>query len=353
MTSRIREVYSQSNRQGLDALLLSSPSNISYLSGLLSRDSYFLLSKKENFYITDSRYVQETKENLKIKATIIKIKSSSFKTVCSLCRRLGFRRVGFEGGYCTFFEYRKMKEGSAGYFELFPTYNLVEGLRQIKSTQEIHKIKKAVEIAVSTMRFIKDFIAVGRKEIEVAGEAERFIRYNGGCASAFGIIVASGAHSGFPHHLTSQRKIRKNEPVLVDLGVEYQGYKSDLTRVFFLGRITSDFRKIYDIVLKAQDRAIKRVKPAINIKIVDAAARQYITEKGYGGFFGHSLGHGVGLDVHESPRISPVEDNKLKRGMVFTIEPGIYLPGRFGVRIEDMVLVTSGKAEVLSECLEK
>src|SRR3989338_8488230 len=214
--------------------------------------------------------------------------------------------------------------------DLIPAYGPVEELRQIKTAEELEKIKKAIQITIKAFKFIKDFISPGKKEIEVAGELERFIRYSGARSSAFDIIVASGPNSSFPHHLTSQRKLKNNEHVLVDLGVEYLGYKSDLTRVFFLGKISSTVSKIYDTVRKAQDKAIKNIKPAVQINKIDTAARQYITQKGYGGFFGHNLGHGIGLEVHEEPRISGREDNRLKAGMVFTIEPAIYLPNKFG-----------------------
>jgi Xaa-Pro aminopeptidase len=153
--------------------------------------------------------------------------------------------------------------------------------------------------------------------------------------------------------MTSQRKLKNNEPVLVDLGVDYMGYKSDLTRVFFLGKISPAVKKIYDIVRKAQDKAIKNIKPAVQMYKIDTAARQYITQKGCGGFFGHNLGHGIGLEVHEGPRISPKVKGILKQDMVFTVEPAIYLPGKFGIRLEDIVLVTKKGCNVLSGSLSK
>jgi Xaa-Pro aminopeptidase len=203
------------------------------------------------------------------------------------------------------------------------------------------------------LEFIKDFISVGRTEIEIAAELERFIRYNGASRSAFDIIVASGQNSSFPHHLTSQKKIKNNEPVLIDIGVDYLGYKSDLTRVFFLGKINSCLKRIYDIVVEAQNRAIKKIKPGVNISSIDAAARQYIAHQGFGSYFGHNLGHGVGIEVHEKPYISDKENGVLVPGMVLTVEPAIYLPNRFGIRVEDEILVTQKRCEVLSGALNK
>jgi Xaa-Pro aminopeptidase len=237
--------------------------------------------------------------------------------------------------------------------KLVPTHGLVEEPRQIKAAEELKKIKKATQITIKALKFIKNIILPGKKEIEIAAELEHFIRYNGGGGSAFDIIVASGPNSSFPHHITSQRRIKNNELVLVDLGVEYQGYKSDLTRVFFLGKINLLIRRIYDIVRSAKDKAIKEIRPGVPIRKIDASARQYITKMGYGSFFSHSLGHGIGLEVHEAPSISAKEKSQLKAGMVFTVEPAIYLPNKFGIRLEDMVLVTEEGGKIISGAFNK
>ena len=353
MNLRIRNIYAKLTKKNLDGLIVSSQPNISYLTEFTSRDSYLLVAKKINVYFTDSRYIEEAKVSLKEVARIKKINGSVFKIIADTCKNLRLKRVGFEERNLAFGEYKMIKENLGNAIDLVPTYGLVEDSRQIKGKEELEKIKKATRIAIKALEFIKDFMSPGRKEIEIAAELERFIRYNGASDSAFNIIVASGPNSSFPHHITSQRKIKNNEPVLVDIGVDYLGYKSDLTRVFFLGRISPILRTSYGIVREAQDRAIKKIKPAVNINEIDTAARQYITQKKYGGFFGHSLGHGIGLEVHEEPRISKKENNNLRQGMVFTIEPAIYLPGKFGIRIEDMVLVTPKGAELLSGALNK
>jgi len=191
------------------------------------------------------------------------------------------------------------------------------------------------------------------KEVEIVAELERFMRYAGARAEAFDLIVASGPNSSQPHHLSGNRKLRNNEPVLIDLGVEYEGYKSDLTRVFFLGKINILARKAYKAVLEAQDLAIKMVKPGVKLAEIDKVARDYLAKNGYAGRFGHNLGHGFGLEVHEEPRIGPHSQGLTEPGMVFTVEPGVYLPGKFGIRIEDMVLVTGKGCEVLSGSLHK
>lgn len=353
MNQEIKNIYTRLERENLDGLILSSPANISYLTKFTSRDSYLIVSKKENIYITDSRYLEEAKKNIKKVATIKKFDGSVFKIIADTLHNLGLRHVGFEERYLAFGEYKKIKEKLNKTIDLIPTHSLVEDLRKIKSHLELEKIKKAIWITSLAFKFIEEFISAGRKEIEVAGETERFIRYNGASNSAFDIIVASGANSSFPHHITSQRRLENNESVLVDIGVDYLGYKSNLTRVFFLGKITSIFKRTYDIVLKAQERAIEAIRPGISIKRIDGAARQYISQKGFGHFFGHGLGHGIGLEVHEEPHISSKNNHRLTKGMVFTVEPAIYLPGRFGVRIEDVVLVTERGVEVLSANLDK
>ncbi|MDP3731536.1 MAG: Xaa-Pro peptidase family protein [Candidatus Omnitrophota bacterium] len=353
MNLRIQKIYAKLSKDNLNGLILSSPANISYLTNYTSRDSYFLISNKSNIYFTDSRYIEEAKENLKRLALVRNVNGSIFKILADACIDLGLKRIGFEERYLSFASHKKLKEKLNKRGDLVPTCGLVEGLRQIKTAEELEKIKKAIQITIKAFEFIKDFISPGKKETDVAGELERFIRYNGARTSAFGIVVASGPNSSFPHHLTSQRKIGKNEPVLVDMGVDYLGYKSDLTRVFFLGKINAAVKKIYTIVSQAQEKAIKEIKPAVHKNKIDTAARQYIIQKGYGGFFGHSLGHGIGLEVHEEPRISRKAEGILKPGMIFTVEPAIYLPDKFGIRLEDMVLVTEKGCKVLSGSLNK
>lgn len=353
MNLQLKHVYAQLEKKRLDGLIISSQPNISYLTKFSSRDAYLLLSPKANIYFTDSRYIEEAKIGLKGSAEIKKINGSFYKIIADACKNLGLKHVGFEERNLTYAEYKKIKENLNRDMALVPTYNLVEGLRQIKSNEEIEKIRKATRITIRAFEFIKNFILPGKKEIEVAAELERFIRYNGASKSSFEIIVASGPNSSYPHHITSQRKIKNNELVLIDIGVEYLGYKSDLTRIFFLGKMNILTREIYEVVLKAQSLAINKIKANVFIAGVDATARQYIADKGYGSFFGHNLGHGVGLEVHEAPSISAKENSKLKVGMVFTIEPAIYLPNKFGIRLEDMITVTPQGCEVLSGSLHK
>ena len=353
MNYRLKSIHSVLKQRGLDALLVSCSANISYLTQSLSRDSYLLVSPKSNIYFTDSRYTEEAKAFLKDNALLKECKGMVFKYIAQAILELGAKKVGIEERYLPFAEFTKIKEYAQERFVLIPTHSIVEDKRQVKDAQEIEKLQRATQITALALEDIKQFLVPGAREIEVVAELERFIRYQGARASAFDIIVASGPNSSQPHHLSGDRKLKDNEPVLIDLGVDYQGYKSDLTRVLFLGKIKVLISKVYDIVLKAQSLAIKRIRPGAEMAEIDRVAREYIASKGYAKYFTHNLGHGFGLEVHEDPRISGNEASAIKPGMTFTVEPGIYLPGKFGIRIEDMILVTNKGCEVLSGSIDK
>ncbi|MFH1355070.1 MAG: Xaa-Pro peptidase family protein [Candidatus Omnitrophota bacterium] len=353
MDLQIKRIRSKMIEENLDGFLVSSPANITYLTKYSSRDSYYLVSAKNNFYFTDSRYTDEAKNALKNSASIIKTNGSVFKIISDLSLKSRLQRIAFEERHLPFAEYQQIKKGLGRKAKLIPTHSLIEQLRCLKDPQEVTKIRKAIKITAKALDLAKKFISAGKKEIEVVAELERYIRYLGASNSAFDIIVASGPNSSFPHHISGNRKIQRGEPVLIDIGVEFSGYKSDLTRVFFLGRISSSVSKVYDIVSSAQREAIKRIRPQEKISKIDQAARQYISDKGYGGFFSHNLGHGIGLEIHEEPQISSKNNELLSPSMVFTIEPGIYLANKFGIRIEDVVLVTKNGCEVLSGAVHK
>ncbi|MCX5709308.1 MAG: Xaa-Pro peptidase family protein [Candidatus Omnitrophica bacterium] len=353
MFSRLQKICKKLEEENLDGLLLSSPANITYLTEYPSRDSYLLVSRKGNLYFTDSRYTQEAKTFLKGRAQVKDASGTTFKTIAQGLADLGLKRVGFESRYLPYAEYKRIHLDLNKRSLLIPTHSLVEELRQIKDAGEIKKIREAVKICIGALELMRNFIAPGKKEIEVVAEMERFIRYQGASNSSFDTIVATGAHAAYPHHISGQRKLSKAEPVLIDAGVEFKGYKSDLTRVYFLSKMDGLISKVYDIVRGAQLKAIEEIRPGTAISKIDRAARGYIAKKGYAPYFKHNLGHGLGLEIHELPNISPKSDIELEEGMVFTIEPGIYLPGKFGIRIEDMVLVTKKGCEVLSGALNK
>ncbi len=336
----------------LDALLLTSSANVSYLTGTQSRDSFLLETASRTYYLTDSRYTAEARKTLKASITVKQVKADHWKTVFGLCARLKVKRLGFEESALSYAGFRRLRQTLGKDIRLIPTSGLVERLRRIKTPPEIAKIRTATEIAVKAYRYIRPRLDPGKSEREIEGELQLFMRKEG-ATPAFDIIVASGPNGSYPHYLTGSRLLKRNEPVLIDMGASYFGYKSDLTRVFFLGKISSLAKKLYAIVLSAQERALRRLQQTRSAREADRAARAYITEKGYGRFFGHNLGHGVGRQVHEAPMLSPRSKDTLEPGMVLTVEPGIYLPGRCGIRIEDLVLITEKGIEVLSGSLHK
>ena len=349
--SRLNSFREKLKNSSLDGFLVSQEANVSYLSRFRAHDSYLLVSKSKVYFITDFRYLEEARKSLK-GIDVFQYKNL-FKDISALVRELKIKRLGFEARGLTYAEYAKIKDGLGEKTKFLDTFNIVESLRQIKSRDELKEIRAAVDITVSAFRFIKGYIRPGLTEPEIAGELERFIRQRGAEASSFKIIVSSGANSCFPHAGITKRRLGKNDMVLVDMGAEINGYKSDLTRVFFLGKITSIQRKVYQIVREAQAKAMEAIRPGVAINVVDDIARAHIAGFGYGSFFGHSLGHGIGLEVHEEPSISNKNKAIIKEGMVFTVEPGVYLPGKFGIRIEDMVVVTKKGFEVLSGVLDK
>lgn len=351
MPSRLSSLLEKLEALNIDGLLVSQEANVSYLCDFKISDSYLLVAQEERIFITDFRYRDQAKRNIK-GVNVFQYKNL-FRDIADLAKRLNIRRLGFEAKDLNFAEYCKIKEYLSPKIKLVDTFAVVESLREIKDERELKFIQDAIKISAKAFVFLKGFLKKGLGELEIAGEIERFIRYEGAQMSAFNIIVASGLNSSFPHASISDRRIQDKEPILVDMGVEVGGYKSDLTRVFFLDRIPLIQRKIYDVIKEAQHKAIEAVKPEIEIRKVDNSARAYIAKRGYGKYFGHSLGHGVGLEVHEEPSVSAKNRSMLKEGMVLTIEPGIYIPGKFGIRLEDMVLVTKKGVDILSGAIDK
>ncbi len=225
---------------------------------------------------------------------------------------------------------------------------IISELRTIKDYLEIDKIKKAIQKAEEAFYYILKYIKEGYTERSIAIEMEHYIKLKGSEDIAFDLLIQGGENSSMPHYKAGEKKIFKDMPILLDFGALYGYYNSDMTRTVYFGNFASDFKEVYDIVLNAQEKAIKAIRPGVKASEIDAVARNYITESGYGDFFGHGLGHGIGIEVHENPKINRQSDTILQKGMVFSVEPGIYLPKKFGVRIEDLVLVTESGCEVLS-----
>ena len=318
---------------------------MTYVSGFTGDDSALLVSARASVLITDSRYTEQAGRECP-ETRVLEHRRGLLKTAAGLVKRRRLRRVGFEDSLPQGW-YLQLR-AVLGARRLVAQTGLVERQRQVKDASEVARIRRAVAVAESWWQRRRSLFRPGRTEREVAADLVHAMGRLGAEGPAFPLIVAVGGRASLPHARAGRGRLSASRPVLIDWGADVAGYKSDLTRVLAPHRMTARFREVYGVVLAAQQAAIAAVRPGVTAGSVDAAARSIITRAGYGQQFGHSVGHGVGLDVHERPRVGKRDRTTLQPGMVFTIEPGIYLPGRIGVRIEDVVLVTRRDCEVLS-----
>ncbi len=334
---------------GLDGMVVSSTTNVGYLTGFTGDDSTLLLTPDRAILVSDGRYaLQVAEECPDLEPSIRPIGQPMPEALGGLARRLGLARLGFEGQATTVADFRDLAEAADG-VELVATKGRVESLRKIKDPTEVAAIREAIAMAERAFADLRAWLRPGVTEKAAADFLENALRRAGATAASFPPIVASGPRSALPHARPSQTAvIERDSPILIDWGASGRPYKSDLTRVVTAGKVTPDFARAYGIVLEAQRRAIAAVRPGVMARDVDAAARGVIEEAGHGADFLHSVGHGIGRDVHEAPTLRHVSEARLGPGMVVTVEPGIYLPGWGGIRIEDDVLVTESGCEVLS-----
>jgi Xaa-Pro aminopeptidase len=348
---RLQKLRPSIAERGLDALLISGLENLRYLSGFTGSSGWVFVSGQSAILATDFRYIEQAKgESPDFEIT--QIKQQIHNWLPGLVSDLGWHKLGFEANFISYDSYHKLSEAiktKRVNLELLPTNGIVEQLRSIKEPGELGFITKAIELSDAAFEQTRAIIRPGIMEKEAAWEIEKILRQEGSEGIPFEIIVASGPNSALPHARPTEKIICSGEPVLIDMGARINGYCSDFSRTLFLGEADKTFRDIYNIVLKAQATAIERIKSGMDASHADRLARNVVEQAGYGAAFGHGLGHGVGLAVHEFPALGPNSSDSLVDGMVFTIEPGIYLPGRGGVRIEDMVVLENGKAKVLSE----
>ena len=330
----------------LNGILFSSLENIRYLCGFTGSDGAFVLTPNGSYFLCDSRYWTQADQEVK-GCQIIHYKKK-LDGIASLLLDLKLKKIGFESPSLTFSLYHSLREKLAKQAELHPLEEETKNLRAIKDEQELFLTRNAIDLSSKAFLHILEMLKDGGVEEEVALEMEFFMKKDGAQALGFDIIIASGKRSALPHGRASEKKIEKGDFILIDFGSDFRGYHSDQTRTVVCGKPTSEQQKIYQIVKDAHDKAIEKVQPGIPICEVDSAARDHIRSQGYGDYFGHGTGHGIGLAVHEDPVVNSENRDLLKEGMVFTIEPGIYIPDWGGVRIEDMVRVTSQGAEVLT-----
>ncbi|GAX90897.1 M24 family metallopeptidase [Effusibacillus lacus] len=346
MKNRLTRLREQIANQPVDGMLILKPENRRYISGFTGSAGYLLVTSSDAVLITDFRYTEQAREQAP-HFRVVEHGSSAPEAIRSELTALGVKRLGFEKDYLTYSLYSIYKDKFEG-VELEPTEGIVEKLRAVKDDQEIEWIRQAARIADDAFSHILAYLKPGARERDIALELEYFMRRKGAKSSSFDIIVASGVRSSFPHGVASDKLLERGDFVKMDFGALYEGYCSDITRTVVLGEPSDKQREIYNIVLEAQMYALEHIKPGMSGKEADALARDIIKEKGYGEHFGHSLGHGLGLYIHEEPRLSTLSSDILQPGMVVTVEPGIYIPGMGGVRIEDDVAITETGLEILT-----
>ncbi|NLL73898.1 MAG: aminopeptidase P family protein [Clostridiales bacterium] len=323
----------------IDAVLISNGNNMRYVSGFAGETGYLYISDNHHAVITDFRYTYQAEAEAE-GYEIITIGSGGYEeAINDLLKKDKVKRLGFESEDMLFSKYEHLRDALAGY-ELVPIKDEITRLRRIKTPRELEYIKEAEAIGDKVFTEILSFIKPGMTELEIAARIEYLLKVNGGEGSSFPAIVASGVNSSMPHAVPGHKKIEVGDFITMDFGCVYNGYCSDMTRTIVVGKATEKQKEIYNIVLEAQMAALDAIKPGLKGKDIDKVARDIIYKAGYEGCFGHGLGHSVGLFIHESPRLSPAEEDILEVGMTETVEPGIYIRDFGGVRIEDLVVVT-------------
>ena len=345
---RLRKLISTLKKEGTLPYLISSLPNIDYLTGFKGTFAHLLLGADVGFFISDSRYREYAEKIVPPGIAYHPLKDSIATTIGLILKELGSDELFLEEHSTPLSVYHLLEREITG-VKISGGGDAVNDLRIVKEDDEIKILRKAAKITDRCMEHLTEFIRPGISEWDVSNEIELFYRTSGCRRTSFYAIVASGTGSSMPHYETSMTKIiRAGDPVLIDMGCHYLGYNSDLTRTVFVGSVDERIRHIYEVVREAQACAVDAIKPGVTAGRLDKIARDIIEKHGYGEYFGHGLGHGLGLDVHEMPSIRTGSSYRLKKNTVITIEPGIYIPGYGGVRIEDMVLVTDGGHEVLT-----
>jgi len=342
--NRVQTITAALRRKGVDGVLISNIRNIRYLSGFTGSSAFLLIGGKTRFFITDFRYKEQAgREVAGFEVSITGDDTQSF--IMDRAKEMGIRVLGFESTVSYAFYHSLLRKG----VRVKAVTGLVEDLREVKEPEELRTIGRAVARAEKAFREIRGVVRPGVSERQLAGSLEEALKKNGCRTLPFDIIVAAGKNSSLPHARPSNARIRPGDFVVIDWGGEADGYFSDITRTILVpGGNTAGKMEMFETVLKANREARQSVSAGVHARTVDKTARDVIKKAGYGDYFGHGTGHGVGLDVHELPRISRVGRETIRPGMVFTIEPGIYVPGVGGVRIEDMVVATESGCSVMT-----
>ncbi|MCI0768737.1 MAG: aminopeptidase P family protein [Chloroflexi bacterium] len=353
MNQRVQRLRQRLADEGNDAVFISAPENRRYLSGFTGSAGYLIVSQEHAYVATDFRYWEQVGRQSP-DFELVKMTQGDLGTwLAPVLERIQPATLAFEAGNATFAFHTTLKESlkklrPALRPRLVPTLDLVEGLRIVKDEEELQIITRAVEIADQAYMEVSAGLEPGITEREIAWRLEKSMREQGAESTSFDIIVAAGPNAAMPHHRPTDRPVEKDEPIIIDMGARLQGYCSDLSRTTFLGKPDDTYRRVYDVVLGAQETAIAAVQSGMTGHDADRLARDVIEKAGYGEQFGHGTGHGVGLVIHENPRVARNAKNELSDGMVFTVEPGVYLPGWGGVRIEDIVVLENGSSRNLT-----
>jgi Xaa-Pro aminopeptidase len=319
-----------------DGMLVTSPENVRYLCGFSGSEGTLLMTRESGFFLTDGRYTTQARRE--VSSFPVMTFKKKWERIGSLAARMNIKRLGYEARNVSVAMLQEI-EKHAEQSELHPLIAELDSLRSCKDAGEISLLKKAARIASLSLAQVLPLVQPGMREVELAAELDYRMRCNGGQGSAFPTIVASGAHSALPHAAPSDKKIRAGDLLTIDYGTLCDGYCSDETCTFVVGKASARQKKLYGLVRQAHDLAIEALACGLNARDIDAVARNHLNKHGCGKHFTHGTGHGVGLNVHEFPTVSPVSDAVLRTGMVVTIEPGIYIPGWGGIRIEDTLLV--------------
>jgi Xaa-Pro aminopeptidase len=348
MINRIKRVQIVLSPENLDAFLVTTLTNIRYLCGYSGSNALLVIFPEKAFFLTDFRYHSQAEKEVSF-VQLIKAERELYSDLTKVSGLTGKNlRLGFEAKNLSQYNFERIKSILPQAL-LVSTFDLIETISAIKDKEEIAKVKKATSITDAIFEKILPLIKPEIRECEISAEIDYLNKVLGADASSFEAIVASGYRGALPHGRASTKKIKKGELVTLDFGSLYQGYASDLTRTVVVGKANPKQKKIYEIVLKAQKSAVAKAKPNIKGKDLDKVPRDIISKAGFGRYFGHGTGHGIGLLVHDKPTVNSKSEDILKPGMLLTIEPGIYLPGWGGIRIEDDVLITAKGCEVLTQ----
>lgn len=353
MNNRLARLRTLLDARGLDALLVTQEHNRRYLSGFTGSNGTLLISQDEAYLATDFRYWEQAEQQA-VGFTVLRAPRLLSEWFGGFVAPYGGKRVGFEAAHVSVATHREFRElistlPAGQRPELVPVTGVVEELRQIKEREEIVALERAVALGDAAFAHVAARVEPGWTERQVAWEIEKYIREHGGDGVSFPTIVAGGPWGAMPHARARDAVLQQGEGVVIDMGALLDGYCSDMTRTIFLGEPDGQFRAIYDIVLTAQLTAEELIEAGMTGDVAHRLAHRVIEQAGYGEAFGHGLGHGIGLQVHEAPWLRPTSTDTLRDGMVFSVEPGIYLSGWGGVRIEDLVVLENGRCRVLTK----